>query len=191
MTRSRSNGLGYGLQAFGDADRIDQHEAGLGFRIRGHLAQLFGTDGPRATTLHLLEIEFRFHIAQEDQHLERFHVRAGRDHVDGDRDARIVVVAEGADQRFRIGAVGAIGDLFGEVVAFAEDFPQEPDDLLGMMVVLGEDRKIGDVARRLLGKTRERDAFRLGLDNAAELAADEQRVIDRPGCGRKLADCDS
>src|SRR5271166_3655417 len=48
--------------------------------------------------MRLLEILRRLHVAQKDQRLERLHVGAGRDHVDGDGYARIIVVAELADQ---------------------------------------------------------------------------------------------
>ena len=105
------------LQALGDADRVDQHKAGLFLGVRGHLAQLRRRDRARAAPLHLLEIERRLHVAQKDQHLQRFHVGAGGDHVDGDGDARVVVGAELPDQLLRVGAVGLVGDLLREIVA--------------------------------------------------------------------------
>ena len=52
-------------------------------------------------------------------------------------------------------------------------------------------RCIGDVTAGLLGKARERDAFWLDLDNAAQLATNEQRIVHRPRCGLKFADRDA
>ncbi len=90
--------LGNGFQALGDADGVDQDEAGLGFGVGGDGAQAFGGDGAGAAAFHLLEIEFGADVAEEDECFERFDVGAGGDHVDGDRDARVEIVAEGADQ---------------------------------------------------------------------------------------------
>src|SRR5690349_4099065 len=82
--------------------------------IGRHLAQLRRGDRARAAPFHLLEIERRLHVAQKDQHLERLHVGAGGDHVDGDGDAGVVVGAELPDQLLGVGAVGLVGDLLRE-----------------------------------------------------------------------------
>src|SRR5262249_12118321 len=100
----------------------------------------------RAAALHLLEIERRLHIAQTDQHLQRLHVGAGGDHVDCDGNARVVIGAKLANQLLGIGAVGAVGDLFREIVALPKDLADDPDDLLGMMVVLAEDQGLQHLA---------------------------------------------
>ena len=49
---------------------------------------------------------------------------------------------------------GAIGDLLAEVVAFAEDFAADADDVVGVGVVLGEDEGLGQIgaAREHFGK---------------------------------------
>ena len=65
-----------------------------------------------------------------------------------------------AKQRFR-----RRGDVFEPDLTFI------PDQVLG---------QVGDVSRCLLGKARKRDAFGLGLDDAAQLAPNEQRIVDRP-----------
>ena len=50
---------------------------------------------------------------------------------------------------------------------------------------------LADIARGLVRETRERRAFRLRLDHAAERPADEQGVVDRTGGGRELAHRDA
>ena len=168
--------LGNRFEALGHADRVDQHEAGLGVGVWRHLAQLLGRDRARAPALHLLEILRRLDVAQEDQRLDRLHVGAGGDHVDGDGDARIVVVAELADQKLGIAAVGAIGDLLGEVVALAEHVAHDADDLLGVIVVLGEDKRLRDLAPawKELGEQR----VPIGLDNGADLVRRNHRAVE-------------
>ena len=49
----------------------------------------------------------------------------------------------GLDQRLRVLAGVAVGDLLGEVVALAEHLAHDMDDLLGVVVVLGEDQRLG------------------------------------------------
>ena len=164
------------FEALGDADRVDQHEAGLGVGVGRHLAQLLGRDRARAPALHLLEILRRLHVAQEDQRLDRLHVGAGGDHVDGDGDARIVVVAELADQQLGIAAVGAIGDLLGEVVALAEHVAHDADDLLGVIVVLGEDERLRDLAAA--GKELGEQRIAIGLDHGADLVRRDHRAVE-------------
>ena len=86
----------------------------------------------------------------KEQTLERFHVRAGRDHVHSDRDARVVGVAEAAQQvlRLRAGRLGC--DLLAEVVALAELLLDDLDNVVGVAVLLGKDERL-----RNLGSTRE------------------------------------
>ena len=86
----------------------------------------------------------------KEQTLERFHVRAGRDHVHSDRDARVVGVAEAAQKilRLRAGRLGC--DLLAEVVALAELLLEDLDDVVGVAVLLGEDERL-----RNFGATRE------------------------------------
>jgi hypothetical protein len=87
----------------------------------------------------LLEIEFRLHIAQKDQDLQRLHIRTGGDHVHGDGDAGIIVVAERPDQRLGVGAIGLVGDLLGKVVTLAEHLADDACDLFRVVIVLRED----------------------------------------------------
>jgi hypothetical protein len=87
----------------------------------------------RAAALHLVEIKRRLHVARKDQHLQRSHVCAGGDHVDGDGNARVVVGAELPNQLL------GVGDLLREIVAAAEDVSDDADGLFGVMVVLAED----------------------------------------------------
>ena len=164
------------LQALGDADRVDQHEAGLFLGVGRHLAQLRRRDRARAAPLHLLEIERRLHVAQKDQHLQRLHVGAGGDHVDGDGDARVVVGAELPDQLLGVGAVGLVGDLLREIVAAAEDFADDADDLLGMVVVLAEDQGLRHFAAA--GKQFGEQAVAIGFEHGADLVRHHHRAVE-------------
>ena len=113
-------------------------------RVAGvHAAQVVGVDDAHAAALHLLEEAAALHAAHEDDDLHRLDVGAGGDHVHGDGDARVVAVAEGLDQVLGRVAGGAVGDLLGELVALAELLAQDLDDVLGVVVVLGEDQGLG------------------------------------------------
>jgi hypothetical protein len=114
------------LQRFSDADSIDEDEAGFFLRVGRHLPQRRGIYRTRATSLHLLEVELRLHVAQKDQGFQRLHVGAGCDHVDGDDDARIVIIAELAEELLGVGIVDLVGDLLGEIIPFAEHFAHDP-----------------------------------------------------------------
>ena len=79
-----------GLVALADADGIDDDEVGLGPRFRaGDGLQIGGRKDAGAAPFHLLEIDAAAHVAQKDEALERFHVGAGGDHIDGDGDAEL------------------------------------------------------------------------------------------------------
>ena len=99
-----------------------------------------GGDGAGAAALHLLEVLRRADVAHEEHALQRLHVGAGGDHVDGDRDPQRRASAERLE--LALGVAGGVGDLGGEVVALAEHLPDRGDDLLGVVVVLGEDQRL-------------------------------------------------
>ena len=90
---------------------------------------------------HLLEVVAALHVPHEEQAFQGFHVRSGGDHVDGNGNARMVVVAELGERTFRIFVV--VGDLFAEMVFFAEFLPDDLDDVVGMAVGLGKDEGLG------------------------------------------------
>ena len=101
-----------------------------------------------AAALHLLVVAAAAHVAHEQQHFQRFHVGAGGDHVHGDGDARVVVVAEAGQDAVGV-FFGAVGDLLAEGVALAIDLAQDVDDVVGVAVGLGEDEGLGRfLARR-------------------------------------------
>ena len=86
-----------------------------------------------------------FHRTHEEQHFQGLDIRAGRDHIDGNGDARIVAVAKGGDEVLWFRAGGFVGDLLGEIVAFAEFFTHDLHDFVGMAIVLGEDERLGNL----------------------------------------------
>ena len=93
-----------GLQqlGLGDADGVDEHEAVLVTCVGGDDLQVGVGDGAHATALHLLEEVPGPDHSHEHDHLDRLHVGAGGDHVDGDGDARVVARAEQLDQSIRL-----------------------------------------------------------------------------------------
>ncbi|OBQ30381.1 MAG: hypothetical protein AN485_23925, partial [Anabaena sp. MDT14b] len=115
------------------------------------------------------------HVAKEDQHLDGLHVRAGGDHVHGDGDARVIVVAERADELFRVRAIGAVGDLLGEVIALAEHLAHGADDLLCVVIVLGEDQRLRHfpAARKQLSEQR----VAIGFQHRADLVRHQHRAV--------------
>jgi hypothetical protein len=56
--------------------------------------RLVAIQAAHAAAFHLLVVALAAHIAHEQQHFQRLHVGAGGDHVHGDGNARVVVVAE-------------------------------------------------------------------------------------------------
>ncbi len=164
------------FQALCNANRVDQHEAGFFVGVGRHLAQLRRGDRAGAAPFHLLEIERRLHVAQKDQHLQRLHVGAGGDHVDGDGDARVVVGAELPDQLLGIGAVGLVVDLLREIVAATEDLADDTDDLLGMVVVLAEDQSFRHLAAA--GKQFAEKTIAIGFEHGADLVRHDYRAVE-------------
>ena len=155
--------------ALGDADRVDDHEVGLGGGVLRDAAEVVGGHDADAAPLHLLEVAAALHRPHEHHDLDRLDVGAGGDHVDGDDDARVVVVAELGEEGLRRRAGGAVGDLLAEVVALAEFLADDRDDVIGVGVVLGEDERF-----RHLGAVRED----LGLQLVAEGADDGADLVD-------------
>ena len=136
---------GIGLVALAHAHGVHDDEVGFGPRIRAADGlQIGGREHARAAAFHLLEIDAAADVAQEKKAFERLDVRAGGDHVHGHGDAKLRRGAEFLDERFGFfvglpvsGCVGLVGDLLGEVIALAEHFAADMDDVLGVGVVLG------------------------------------------------------
>ena len=124
----------------GDADGVDDDEPGLGLGVRGDGLEVGRGHGAGAAALHLLEVLRGADVAHEEHALQRLHVGAGGDHVDGDRDPQGRAGAERLE--LLLGVAGGVGDLGGEVVALAEHLADLGDDLLGVVVVLGEDQRL-------------------------------------------------
>ena len=90
----------------GDADGVDEHEPVLRCGVGGDALQGGVVDGADAAALHLLEEVAGPHHPHEQHRLDRLHVGAGGDHVDGDGDARVVAGAERLQQVLGLVAVG-------------------------------------------------------------------------------------
>src|SRR5699024_1710414 len=170
---------------FGDADGVDEHEAGLGAGVRCDLFEVGVGDGAHAAAVHLLVIAFGVGVAQEQQRVDGFDVGAGGDvgdgaggdHGHGDGDARHGVVAKGVDEAFRV-VIAAVGDFLGKVVALAEDFARDVDDFLGVVVVLGEDERLGQPVAAAAGEQFREYPVAVGLQNGADLVGVDHGAVE-------------
>ena len=194
----------FGLHALADANCIDDHVAGLAFDAGIDLFHLGVGHDAHAATFHLLEEILRRDAAHEEDDLQRLDVGAGGDHVHGNGDAREVAIAKGAEDLvgretggafpgdfFDFAAVGllllfheaneagAIGDLLAEVVALAEDFAADADDVVGVGVVLGEDERLRQVgaARKHFSE----DFVAEGGEHGANLVGRDDITIEAAG----------
>ena len=137
--------LAVGLYRLRDSHGIDNDVMGLGGSGRRDLPEVVRHENAGAAALHLLEVVSGFDVAHEQQAFERLHVGAGGDHVHGDGDARVVIVAKGRQGGLRV--LGSVGDLAAELVAFAELLSDGLDDVVGVAVGLGEDQGLGKFPR--------------------------------------------
>ena len=170
-------GAGVGLVGLGDADGIDEDEAGLGSGIGGDGGEVGGIDGACPPPFHLLEVELGADIAQEEQALEGLDVGAGGDHIHGDGDAELGRGEEGLDDVLGL-AAGLVGDLFAEVVPFAELLTDDRDDVFGVVVVLGEDEGLGHPVAGAAGKEIGEEFFPEGGDDLADLVGDDDGAVE-------------
>ncbi len=91
----------------------------------------------------------------------------------------IVAVAELGDQVFGLLAGGPVGDLLGEVVALAELFADDLDDILGVGVVLGEDERLGHLGAA--GKDFGEELVPEGADDGADLVRGDHVAVELVG----------
>ena len=98
-----------------------------------------------ATAFHLFEIVAAPHVAHEEQAFERLDVGARGDHIYGHSDARVVVVSELGEDRFRI-FFDLVGDLLAELVAFSKFLAYGLDDVVGVAVGFGKNKRLWDFA---------------------------------------------
>ena len=113
-----------------------------GDRLEGRSSSMTRTPRPFICSKYVRLLTERM----KNTHSSGLHVGAGRDHVDGHGDARVVRVAERRDQLVGLPAGRLVGDLGGEVVALAEHLAGDLDDLVGVRVVLGEDQRLRHLA---------------------------------------------
>ena len=123
---------------------------------------------------HLLEVAFRFHVAHEEQALQRFHIGAGGDHVHGDGDARIEIIAELAEDGLGIFLV-LVGDLLAEAVLLIELLADDLDDVVGVGIGLGEDKGFRDF---LAVRENGRQGIAEGADDGANLGGIDDVAVE-------------
>ena len=144
--------------------------------------QIGGGEHAGAAAFHLLEVDAAAHVAEEEEALEGFDVGAGGDHVHGDGDAELRGGAEFGDEVLTFGGfagggvLGLVGDLLAEVGAFAEDLPDEVDDVFGVAVVFGEDERFGDegAAGEQLGE----EGIAICGEHGADLRGDDDAAVE-------------
>ena len=133
---------GLGLLGFGDAHSVHDHEVILVLRGgRGDLLQIVLAEHTGAAPFHLLKIILAANIAHEDQALDGLHICPGGDHVNGNGNTGIIIVAEGAENSLR--TICLTGDLLAEVITLAKLLPDDLNDIIRMAVGLGEDQRLG------------------------------------------------
>ena len=125
-----------------------------------------------------LSSDARADHAHEDQALDGLDVGAGPNLLDGDRDAQLRVVAERVDVRLDR-ALGLVGDFLGELRAAAELLPDDLEDVLGVLVVLGEEDGLRDLvaAREDFGP----HALLEGAHDRADLAGVDDGAVELLG----------
>ena len=137
--------LGGRLVFLADAHGIDDDEVRLVLGVGRDALQHVGIDHPATTPLHLLEVGQRPDVPHEDQAFERLHVGSRGDHVHGDGDTREIRVAELGQEFVGLLAGAFRRDLLAEVVPLAEFLPNDPHDVLGVQIGLGEDERFGNL----------------------------------------------
>ena len=138
-----------------------------------------GVDDAHATALHLLEEVAALDRAHEHDDFQRLDVGAGGDHVDGDDDARVVGVAELLQQILGLLAGGAVGHLPAEVVPLAELLPHDLHDVVGVVVVLGEDQRLRHLGAA--GEDLGEELLLEGADDGADLVGRDHVAVERAG----------
>jgi hypothetical protein len=175
------HGAGVGLVLLAHADGIDDDEVVLGLGVGRDALQVVGLDDAHAAAFHLLEEGARLDGAHEHDHFHRLDVGAGGDHVHGDGDARHGAGAEGVDEVLRLRAGGAVGDLLGEVVALAELLAHDLDDVLGVVVVLGEDERLGQGSSLAAGEDLGEQLVAEGAHDGADLVRGDHVAVELVG----------
>ena len=136
---------GLGLFGFRDANGVHDHKMILVLRGgRRHLLQIVLAEGAGAAPLHLLKIILAADVAHKDQALDGLHIRPRGDHVNGNGNTGIIIVAEGAENGLR--TIRLTGDLLAELIALAKLLPDDLNDIIRMAVGLGEDQRLGHFA---------------------------------------------
>ena len=90
-----------------------------------------------------------------------------------------VAVAELGDDVFGLFAGRAVGDLLGEVVALAEFFANDLDDIFGVAVVLGEDERLRHFGAA--GKDFSEELVPVGPNDGADLIRGDDVAVELVG----------
>ena len=109
-----------------------------------------------AAPFHLLEIIAAFDITHKQQAFKRADIGSRGNHIDGNGDARVVIVAEIRQDGFGFFALsddfavfthnivfGFVSDFFAKFVALPELFTHHFDDVVGVAVVFGKNQGFG------------------------------------------------
>src|SRR6266849_8764185 len=189
--------------AFADAYSVDDDEVRFGTGVRRYGAEIIGPDDAGAAAFHLLEEVAALHGAKEEDAFDASNVGAGGDHVYGDGNAGIIAVSEGCEVGFRGGSgtfvadfldfraifefflvhnaghAAHVGDLLGELVAFAEFFAKDLHDVFGVAVVFGENEGFGDFGAA--GEDFGEEFFLEGFDDGADLVFGNNVAVELAG----------
>ena len=82
------------LIVLADANRIHNHKVRLVLGVGCYALKVVGIDDAYPSALHLLKVRERPDIPHEEQALQCLHIRARRNHVHRNRDARVERVPE-------------------------------------------------------------------------------------------------
>ena len=175
---------GVGFVPFADADGIDDDVMVFSLGVRGDGSEVVLFDYAHAAAFHLLEKAAGFDRAHEEHDLQRLDVGAGGDHVYRHGDAREVAVPELGDDVFGLFAGGPVGDLLGELVAFAELLADDLDDIFGVAVVFGEDERLWYFGPA--GKDFAEKLVSVGADDGADLIRGNDVAVELVGVIFKL-----
>ena len=158
-----------GLVRFRHADGVNQEKVRFRPRVWRDRLQIRVGHGTHAASFHLFVIQFRMHVAHENQNFQRFDVRSRRDHVHRDRDAQSRRCPKFVDQIRRLFTRHVVSDLFAKRVVFAEHFAGDADDFLGMVVVLGENQRFRHPSRIAVRKQLRPQSILVALNDRANL----------------------
>ena len=137
----------------------------LGCRRR-NFSKIFLAEDASATSFHLLKVVLAPHIAHENQTFNGLHVSSRCNHIHGDGNAGIVVIAERTEDRLRV--IRRIGDFTTEVVALTKFLAHNLHNIVCMAVGFGKNQRLGNFFSAR--EQRSKEVLFERADNCANLA---------------------